>query len=234
MKTLLRTDGIATSFVLSDVEPACHDAVRGLAYQPAAEGFARSFPSDTPGLDRIYAHFERSAAAMVRQAARQQPVPWEDTLEALMDRIRGHALHWYLVGSTALAVRGIEVAPGDVDIVTDDDGAERLNDLLAEYLVEPPQRSPGWIWDSFGRAFLGGRLEWVGGVNAGADRPAVSDFGPAAASRLEVVTWRGVDIRVPPLDLQLAVSERRGMTDRADRIRERLLRSRRIGVTEEG
>jgi hypothetical protein len=162
----------------------------------------------------------------VRQAARQEPMPWEDTLETYLALIRGHALNWYLVGSTALAVRGIEVSPGDIDIVTDDDGAERLNDLLSDRLLEPLQRSQGWIWNSFGRAFLSGLLEWVGGVNGGADRPAVSDFGPAAASRLEVVTWRGVDIKVPPLDLQLAVSERRGMADRADKIRRRLLTGR--------
>jgi len=31
------------------------------------------------------------------------------------------------------------------------------------------------------------------------------------------------DVRVPPLDLQLAVSERRGLTDRADKIRAYML-----------
>jgi len=41
-----------------------------------------------------------------------------------------------------------------------------------------------------------------------------SDFGPVAASRLETVTWEGWQLRVPPLDLQRAVSERRGLTTR--------------------
>lgn len=223
MKTILRTDGVTTSFVLGQVEAAYHDAVRHLAYQPIADGFAKSFPASTPGLDEIYRHFERSAAAMVRQAARREPMPWEDTLETYLALIRGHSLNWYLVGSTALAVRGIDVSPGDIDIVTDDAGAERLNAMLSDRLVEPLQRSQGWIWNSFGRAFFSGLLEWVGGVNGGADRPAASDFGPEAASRLEVVRWRGVDIKVPPLDLQLAVSERRGMAGRAEKIRRCLL-----------
>lgn len=47
------------------------------------------------------------------------------------------------------------------------------------------------------------------------DEPEPVDYGPAAASRLEHVTWRGHRIAVPPLDLQLAVANRRGLADRA-------------------
>ena len=72
-------------------------------------------------------------------------------------------------------------------------------------------------------AFLGGRLEWVGGVNDGADRPEASDYGPTALSRLEVVRWRGIDLKVPPLDLQLAANERRGRAERAGQIRQWLI-----------
>jgi hypothetical protein len=39
------------------------------------------------------------------------------------------------------------------------------------------------------------------------------DFGPAAASRLETVTWEGHALRVPPLGLQRAVNQRRGRAE---------------------
>jgi hypothetical protein len=55
-------------------------------------------------------------------------------------------------------------------------------------------------------------VEWVGGLLAAADDPEVCDFGPTAAAALETVYWRGTAIRVPPLDLQRAVSVRRGLT----------------------
>ena len=61
---------------------------------------------------------------------------------------------------------------------------------------------------------LGARVEWVGGVGPAADEPQPTDFGLAAAARLEVVPWRGWQIRVPPLDLQRAVSLRRALHDR--------------------
>jgi hypothetical protein len=46
------------------------------------------------------------------------------------------------------------------------------------------------------------------------DVPLPCDFGPVAASRLETVTWEDWQLRVPPLDLQRAVSQRRGLADR--------------------
>jgi len=43
----------------------------------------------------------------------------------------------------------------------------------------------------------------------------MTDFGPAAATALELVRWRDWDVRVPPLEFQRSVSARRGLHDRA-------------------
>ncbi len=220
MRTIYREDGGTASFIFAEVEPEYEDAVRGLYYMPVEGGFAKTYPTSTPGLDRIYDNFECHAQAIVLQAARIQPVDWRSSLSTFLELVDGSEIDWWLCGSAALALRGLDVAPCDLDLVVDDETARELNELLAEHLVEPLQVSEGWIWSSFGRAFLGARVEWVGGVNSGADTPEASDFGLIAAKRLELVEWRGRDVLVPPLDLQLAVSERRGLTDRAETIRE--------------
>ena len=90
-----------------------------------------------------------------------------------------------------------------------------LGRIFADALIEPvicDSSSP--ISDYWGRAFLTARLEWIGAPKAAVDSPSPSDFGPVAASRLETVTWEGWQLRVPPLDLQRAVSQRRGLTTR--------------------
>ena len=86
--------------------------------------------------------------------------------------------------------------------------------MLADGILEPVAAAewPLSIW--WGRAFLHARVEWAGGMTAAADEPDVTDFGPTAESLLEAVTWRDWQLRVPPLDLQRAVSERRGLTAR--------------------
>lgn len=186
-----------------------------MGYQRHGEEWRRGYPADTPGLDICWRNFSDCAELMLRQAARLEPVPWRETLRELCRRTGGPESGWWLTGSAALAVRGASIEPGDVDLVCSADGARRLGTLFADALIEPVVRAgSGWISDYWGRAFLAARLEWIGGPKTGVDSPSPCDFGPAAASRLETVTWEGWRLRVPPLDLQRAVSQRRGLTDR--------------------
>jgi hypothetical protein len=218
MKTVCKTVGAQTAFILAEVPAACQDAVRQLHYDPVEEGFAKTYPADTPGLERLYRSFERDAEAMVLQAARVHPALWALALQAFIERIANERLHWWLTGSAALAVRGIDAAPRDLDLVVDEEDAQRLGEMLGDHLIEPVLPVRGWVSRWWGRAFWHARLEWIAGVDPAVDDPDVTDFGPTAASRLETVNWHGQAIRVPPLELQLQTSERRGLAERVKMI----------------
>jgi hypothetical protein len=184
-------------------------------YQRDGDEWRRGYPADTPGLDRCWQNLTTCAEPMLRQAAGLEPVPWRETLLELCRRTSGREAGWFLAGSAALAVRGVTIEPGDVDLVCSDDGALSLGKIFADALIEPVVfDSSGAISSYWGRAFLTARLEWIGTPRPGVDSPSASDFGSIAASRLETVTWEGWQLRVPPLDLQRAVSSRRGLTDR--------------------
>jgi hypothetical protein len=219
MRALRKTQGRETYFIMADVEPKYHDAVLSLYYTPLEEGFGKAFPSNTPDLSDIYSNFSRYAEEMVLQMAGVHPVPWEKCLITFLQTVESHNIDWWLCGSGALAVRGMEIEPHDIDLVVADADAQKLGNLLSEYLVEPFVRVEDWFCHWFGRAFLGARLEWVGGVDERADQPAVSDFGPTAENHLETVVWRDREIRVPPLELQLKVSKRRGLNERVEMIK---------------
>ncbi len=218
MQAIYRRDAHAATLLYAEVEPACQQAIQGLYYLPAEGGLAKRFPPDTPDMDRIGAQFERHGVAMARQAADQVPVPWEAALLAFLQAVEGQGVDWWLVGSAALAVRGVAITPHDLDLDTDGAGARRLGALLGPHLVEPVLPSGGWIADWFGRAFFHARIEWVGDVHADVDAQGVSDFGPTARARSELVTWRGHQIRVPPVDLQLAITRQRGLSHRVAQI----------------
>jgi hypothetical protein len=53
---------------------------------------------------------------MVLQRARIVPIPWEDALLEFLRRVGRSDLRWWLYGSAALALRGLDVEPGDVHI----------------------------------------------------------------------------------------------------------------------
>jgi hypothetical protein len=124
-------------------------------------------------------------------------------------------VRWWLTGSAALAVRGAPIEPGDLDLVCEAGDAVALGELFSDALIEPVTPCPAdWLSEWWGRAFCGARIEWVGGVRPFVDDPEPCDFGPAAARRLETVQFEDWQILVPPLELQRAVNQRRGLTHR--------------------
>ncbi len=72
---------------------------------------------------------------MVRQSARLERTDWEQGIELFATRADRSPLRCWLYGSGALAVRGIRLRPGDLDIHVDD--AALAAELLADHLVEP-------------------------------------------------------------------------------------------------
>jgi hypothetical protein len=85
----------------------------------------------------------------LRQCARLEPAPWEDALMNALRRLHLADFAWWLYGSAALAVRGLPVAPADVDLhVADAFAAGRLFD---DVLVTPVERLDGWATTSRSR-----------------------------------------------------------------------------------
>jgi hypothetical protein len=188
-------------------------ALMDLNFAPAGDRFERRFSRGSVS-DEMFARFEACLVPLLRQAARLEPAPWADALRDTAGRLDRAGVDWWLTGSGALGVRGSPPSPRDLDLVVSDRDAARVAAAFEDVAIEPPVSVRDWFCRWWGRAWLGARVEWVGGVTAAADDPEPTDFGLVAAAALEEVRWEGYAIRVPPLDLQRAVSLRRGLHER--------------------
>jgi len=222
MRTEVRVQGKEVLFLVHDLPARYHAAARRVEHEPFEGGLARIFPAESLYLERAYANYSRLLEDYLAAEAGERPVRWEDALESLLRAINGQELRWLLVGSASLAVRGLDVSPGDIDLATDAAGARLLGELLADALVEPVMPVTDWICRWWGRAWMGARVEWVGDVLPTVDQPHPADFGPTAMAQAVTVPWRGYEVPVPPLKLMLAVTERRGLVQRAETIRQAL------------
>jgi hypothetical protein len=213
----------AVRFVARTRDALCGDRLTHMGYLPAGDGsFATRWLPRSPELPRIYERFAASIERMVLQSARLVPVPWDDALLEFVRRVEGTPLRWWLYGSCALAVRGLDVEPGDVDLNVDD--AEKTGRLLDDLLVSPVERFTGWVAGAGGRAFCHAIVEWLAEPRVELDdASAPYEQGPLVAGELEVIEWRGHAIRVPPLAAQLRVAEKRGLAERAALIRAALI-----------
>jgi hypothetical protein len=179
------------------------------------DSFARHL-SASSDIEYIFENFARHLEEILLQHAGMRPIRWEEALTEFLKRVEGTEVRWWLAGSAALAVRGIDVAPRDLDFAVSD--AHVVGRLLEDLLVEPVTNLKHWVAEWFGRAFHGALIEWVSDVHPDAAGQGLEQ-GPAAASRLDTLRWAGHTVRVTPLDLQLAVAERRGQQNLAGKIR---------------
>jgi hypothetical protein len=217
--TEIERDGERARFVVVASDPLYGPHLEHLGYLGIGDGrFATRWFAAAPSITRYHERFAASIEQMVLQSARVGAIPWEDALLETLRRLTGTELRWWLYGSTALAVRGIDIAPGDIDLNVGDAGlAGRIFDDL---LVTPVEDLDGWAAKRVGRAFHGAVIEWLSEPSVEKDDPAKpNEHGPLVADRLEIVEWRGHRFAVPPLSAQLASCERRGLRQRVELIR---------------
>jgi len=221
--TELRMVGDRAQFLVRTDEPGYRRVLAELLFAEEDGAFVRSFSADAPGLHESYVRFKLTLEDVLAQAAGRRLPPWDDALDAVASRLSAQRCGWFLAGSAALAVRGIDIVPRDLDLVVAD--ASRALRALGDIQIEPVSlnRAGAWIARWFGRGFLHARVEWIAGVDPAIDvYSSPNEFGPKAAARLETVRWNDHDLVLVPLDVQLAVTERRGLAARAEAIRDYL------------
>ena len=128
---------------------------------------------------------------------------YRDAVRELVERLSDAEVVWAVTASANLALRGFDVEPGDVDVMTDAAGVRRMAEAFADAVVRPirpPERAEnGNIRSYFGALELGGtEVELMGDVEHRVDGAWV----PAAdvGTHREFLTVDGREVPVMPLD----------------------------------
>ena len=220
MHTKLQKNDDKVQFIIVDAPEKYHEVIRALAYSETEAGFMKSFPADTPHLDRAYQNFEQHIGTIIKQSAGEAPVPLEEAFEAFLKRTYHLNTDWWVAGSVPLWLRGFDVQPGDIDLIVDSEGAIKWGNALSDAMIEPVAITGGWFCEFWGRAFLHARIEWTGGIDPENDFSYVREYYLPSVDKLETINWKGYDIRIPPVEPQLKMDEMRGRTEHVRKIRE--------------
>jgi hypothetical protein len=204
-------EGSWRTLTVLDADPGQRTALAELGFGP---DLALRYPPGTRYFDRAVASLRQDLDEMVRQKTAGTPPGWAWALDDLLRRAGQARIPLAVIGSTALAARGVGVRPGDIDVITTTEGADVLADSYQETLVMPLATRPGF--GRWSRAFTGGiRVEWLG-------NPARAQEGPwplaasawTVASPFEEMSWNNRILLVPPLEVQRQVEMHRQRPDR--------------------
>jgi len=58
-------------------------------------------------------------------------------LSTIYEKFKDQNIKWVIVGSASLALHSVKVNPHDIDIMTDKEGAKKINAILKEYEIKP-------------------------------------------------------------------------------------------------
>jgi len=179
---------------------------------------ALMFPQD---LVRMEANFNAYIESELHQE-RRSLADLDAALEWLCAEFEQRGVRWWLAGSGALYARGLAVKPHDLDVMLEKSEIEKIRAMVAPYIVEPFHHVTGWVVKGFGVVDYRYRIDFAFEPEEWVDGQGPVDFGPYARERVELVTWRGHEILVPPIELQIAPNEARGRSERVDLIRQYL------------
>jgi hypothetical protein len=211
MRIVAGTEGDWRTIRVVDADPGEREALVELGFGP---DLVRRYPPGTRHVDRVVANLGQGLGEMVRQRMTGTAPGWAGALGDLLDRAGQARVPVAVVGSLALAVRGVDVRPGDIDVITTVEGADALGDSYRDVLVIPVADEPGFgIW---GRAFTGGIcVEWLGNPVRVQEGPWPLDAQQwTVASPFEEVSWEGRVLRVPPVELMRRIEVLRQRLDR--------------------
>jgi len=220
MKTSSEKHGNEFRFVVSDVPEKLRESLVGDYFTQDGDRYYRAYPADAPHIEASAKVFVANAEKLIGQCYGAEPVDWESALDRFASRLRGKGIEWLLIGSCPLAIRGIDVKPRGVDVVMRLTDFERVRELFANDMINPLMPCDNWVAKAFGVVYLGAPVSIAFGTDDSLDESEPIDSGPYAVAHAEAVTWRGHELRVPPIELSLNINRRRGRHARVQLIEE--------------
>jgi len=87
-----------------------------------------------------------------------------EALKLISERYRIHNIKWILIGSSSLALNGVDVLPNDIDILTDKKGALKSNKIFEEFMIKKVEWSETKVYKSYFGKFIinNSRVEIMG------------------------------------------------------------------------
>jgi len=205
MRFAIRETDDCVQYILEDRGPITDTQLTEMFYTNRGGVYSRTyakqnlmFPHDFAAIERNYnRHKEKALTVGFSKDDLVQALTW------VADTMSSSQIRWWLTGSAALFVRGVDVMPHDLDVMTYKTEIGKIALTFGPWTIEPFEHATDWVVKGFGVADHSFRLDFAFEPEPDVDKDGILDFGPYAEAHLETVIWKGRPIRVPPLKAQL-------------------------------
>lgn len=186
------------------------DALQSAYFRPEGDAFVKNCPGSPGDMARVEPIFARLAPDAFAAHGKN----WKRALLSFCRAANDAGLSYTVFGSSAFALRGVDLQPRDIDVLVAEEDFQRARDLFADAEAEP--------FLDFGDALL---LARHFGRLCLSDTWLDVSAGPKPALRLgsaETVECEGVSIPLQTIDAALAAYDSCGQAEKAADIRRRM------------
>lgn len=153
------------------------------------------------------------------------PPRFIEVLRQIRDRLEGQEIHWAVVGSLGLAMRGLPLEPHDIDIMSDEAGAYEIERALPEFVKKPVYlRESETLRSHFGELEIDGvKVEIMGDLRIRSSDGTWEEL-VTMRQNMQIVFFEGMRVPALSLECEHRASMRLGRDERAEMIGEHLRR----------
>ncbi len=218
MKVAVLRSPPAFAYVVYDVpEDGQSRLLEGLYWQ-VENSFLKLY-ANVPDMEIIAGNFEKHGVESLEQLLKIRPAPWEQALSALIEKLAGTGIRWYINGSAAMAIWGIDVAPRDLNIMFPDlSDFDRVRQLFLGETIYPIERCDSWVLAGLGGLFVHANIGLAFRNAPDVSQPKELDWMGRDMSQLMEVEWMGRKVVVSPLEWLRRDNQDLGRPDRVELI----------------
>ena len=100
-------------------------------------------------------NFMKYGELSINQKLKMNLAPWEKALNDFIEEVSKIDVDWYIHGSTAMALLGIDVEPKDIDIIfANYSDFDKVREKFYKYAIYPIERCDNWIMSGLGTIFM--------------------------------------------------------------------------------
>lgn len=159
-------------------------------------------------------NFDKYGEISIKQQLKILPAPWEKALDLFACEMEKTGADWYVNGSAAMAIWGIDVVPKDVNIIIPNySDFDKVRNHFCKFAIRPIERCDNWLMSGLGTVFM----EAAVGIAF-----HNKELEPYDMSKLGKAVHNGKNIYIESLENLRRDNENFGRTERVKAIEEKM------------
>lgn len=201
------------AYFAEDVEEKYWDYFKEDLWWQVGNNFVKSF-DNVKDFEYCADNFTKYGETAVKQQLKILAAPWEKALDSFIAEIKKPGVDWYIHGSAAMALWGIDVEPKDVNIIVPNySDFDKVRDHFCKFAIRPIERCENWLMSGYGEIFM----EAVIGIAFHNKELEPYDMG-----KLGKINYKGTEVYVSSLEMLRQDNINYNRLDRVKAIEEKI------------